>query len=499
MGKKESGGLSCAMGLSCRLLLIILLGACLSCAAAAPLLAESEITSQAEIAFADGRKAGRLTDGKTSTKYTLKAEDRIRIRVAEAEVPESEAGPKGPEASGTDAFPVREKAAEPTGLYRADKAASCGDSSVQIAGLYLIWDRPPGPWQLLCRRDDQEFIVNGGENDYLHEYVDLPRGAQEVLLQSPGEGTTLCELHVFALDGNPGQLPAWVQLWQPPWEEADLLLLPTHADDEHLFFGGTMPYYAGELGMRVQVAYLTHHWAEPYRPHELLNGLWTVGIKAYPIIGPFQDYFADSLRQAQRTYKEEEILAFQVELLRRFRPLVVIGHDINGEYGHGVHMLNAYTLQKALELSNDPQAYPESARRYGLWDVPKTYLHLWPENPILLEWDQPLTRFGGRTGYEMAIEGFACHVSQQNYFSVRKRGVHDCRAFGLYRSDRGPDLNGDDFMEGLTPRPREGEGFAASFVLPERRQRDYLERYGTAGLGNYFTAPQGAAAERRRR
>ena len=279
MGKKESGGLSCAMGLSCRLLLIILLGACLSCAAAAPLLAESEITSQAEIAFADGRKAGRLTDGKTSTKYTLKAEDRIRIRVAEAEVPESEAGPKGPEASGTDAFPVREKAAEPTGLYRADKAASCGDSSVQIAGLYLIWDRPPGPWQLLCRRDDQEFIVNGGENDYLHEYVELPRGAQEVLLQSPGEGTTLCELHVFALDGNPGQLPAWVQLWQPPWEEADLLLLPTHADDEHLFFGGTMPYYAGELGMRVQVAYLTHHWAEPYRPHELLNGLWTVGLK----------------------------------------------------------------------------------------------------------------------------------------------------------------------------------------------------------------------------
>ena len=181
------------------------------------------------------------------------------------------------------------------------------------------------------------------------------------------------------------------------------------------------------------------------------------GIKAYPIIGPFQDYFADSLRQAQRTYKEEEILAFQVELLRRFRPLVVIGHDINGEYGHGVHMLNAYTLQKALELSNDPQAYPESARRYGLWDVPKTYLHLWPENPILLEWDQPLTRFGGRTGYEMAIEGFACHVSQQNYFSVRKRGVHDCRAFGLYRSDRGPDLNGDDFMEDLPPGPGRGK------------------------------------------
>ena len=40
------------------------------------------------------------------------------------------------------------------------------------------------------------------------------------------------------------------------YEDADMLLLPTHADDEHLWFGGTMPYYAGELGYKVQVGLL---------------------------------------------------------------------------------------------------------------------------------------------------------------------------------------------------------------------------------------------------
>lgn len=56
------------------------------------------------------------------------------------------------------------------------------------------------------------------------------------------------------------------------------------------------------------------------------------------------------------------MLAYEVELLRRFKPEVVVDHDINGEYGHGVHMLNTWILQQAVEQSGDVQYFPESAR-----------------------------------------------------------------------------------------------------------------------------------------
>jgi LmbE family N-acetylglucosaminyl deacetylase len=241
-------------------------------------------------------------------------------------------------------------------------------------------------------------------------------------------------------------------------ERADLLALPTHADDEHLFFGGILPTYAGERGLAVQVAYMTNHWGERYRPHELLNGLWTVGVTAYPLIGPFADLYVtkESLSAAEQTYGREAVLEFQVELLRRFKPKVVVGHDLAGEYGHGAHMLNAATLVDALALSGDETAYPDSAERWGLWETPKAYLHLYAENGIVMDWNLPLERFDGKTAYEMAVEGFARHRSQTEYFSVRQDGSwQDCRKFGLVHSLVGPDAAMNDLFENidLSPEP----------------------------------------------
>ena len=308
-------------------------------------------------------------------------------------------------------------------------------------GLYLIWDTPPGEWS--GQAEGQS--ISGGKYGFIHEYIPLEAPAARAELTLP-QGAICCD--VYALGA--GTPPDWVQQWEPPLEDADLLVLPTHADDEHLFFGGTMPFYAGEQGRKVQVAYLTHHWGEPYRPHELLNGLWTVGIRSYPVISDFADQYAGSLEEARTLYAEEEVLAYQVELLRRFKPEVVVGHDLNGEYGHGVHMYNADTLCRAVEISADAAQYPESAQAYGVWDVPKTYLHLYPENPCVMDWNVPLEHFDGKTALEMAKLGFEKHVSQQTFFAVEDFGPYDCRRFGLYRTTVGPDVAGGDFFENLT-------------------------------------------------
>ena len=314
-----------------------------------------------------------------------------------------------------------------------------------FAYVYIIWDGPPSDWTL----EIEGSLPIERNSGFLHELVTLERPVNEAVIKT-GD-TNVREVYYFA----EGELPGWVQQWEPVLDKADLLVLPTHADDEHLFFGGILPTYAGERGLNVQVAYMTSHWGEPVRPHELLNGLWEVGVTNYPYIGPFVDLYAskESLAAAERVYGRERVLEYQVWLIRRFQPLVVVGHDLKGEYGHGAHILNAVTLVEAIELAADPAAFPESAELYGVWDTPKTYLHLYPENALVMDWNIPLERFGGATGFEMAVAGFAKHVSQQAYFSVQQGGTwEDCRKFGLVRSTVGPDVEGGDLFENIVFR-----------------------------------------------
>lgn len=316
--------------------------------------------------------------------------------------------------------------------------------------LYFIWDQPPPA----CTLEAGGQSISIGQQGYLHEAVMLNAPAEEAQLTLGEDSSILCDIYLF----EAGTPPTWVQLWQPMLEKADLVAFSTHADDEHLFFGGILPTYAGERGLAVQVVYLTNHWGEPYRPHELLDGLWTVGVTAYPVIGPFPDLYAskESYASAEATFGYDAVLEFQVEMLRRFKPFVAVGHDLNGEYGHGAHMLNAATLVDALELSGDESQYPELAAQYGVWDVPKTYLHLYAENELVMDWNIPLQRFGGATAFEMAEAGFAKHTSQVSYFSVQQGGTwEDCRKFGLVRSTVGPDVSKDDLFENidLAPEP----------------------------------------------
>lgn len=322
------------------------------------------------------------------------------------------------------------------------------ENTQNVAGIYFIWDSPVEEYSIVVKdmtdTNDSSETMRIPATQIIHQYVDLYYEGDSIVIQMP-ENAVLCDIYFLDF----GELPEWVQVWQEPYETADMLFIPTHADDELLFFGGAIPTYAGELGYKVQIAYMTNHWRERYRPHELLNGLWTCGETAYPIIGPFTDIYSESLEHAKTLYDEEEVIGFMVELIRRFKPYVILGHDINGEYGHGVHMYNTYALRKALEISSDPEQYPESAKLYGVWDVPKTYLHLYEENVIDLEWDTPLANFDGKNGFEVASEAFGCHVSQNAFYVLerRKSSKFCCTLFGLYRSTVGPDEEKNDFLE----------------------------------------------------
>lgn len=145
----------------------------------------------------------------------------------------------------------------------------------------------------------------------------------------------------------------------------------------------------------------------------------------------------------------ENAFGWLVAKIRRYKPLVCVTQDICGEYGRAHHLMVANMVTDAVTVSGDSSQYPESAATYGIYDVPKTYLHLWQENPITLDTRKPLTAFGGRNALEAAETAYLMHESQQEFwFHVSDTNKYSIADFGLYKSAVGPD-DSDDMMDNL--------------------------------------------------
>ena len=314
------------------------------------------------------------------------------------------------------------------------------ESVTPFSALYLIWDTIPGNYTLQWEGGS----MGCGTYNFLHEYVELEQPVYAVTLILPEETSALlCDVRCY----TEGSAPEDVQIWQPPCAEADILVFPTHSDDDAIFFGALLSYYAVERQLTVQTAFMVDHVWQPHRAHERLNGLWAMGIRHYPILGSAPDTATFDFQEAMSLYYSSDILGWQVEQIRRFKPLVVVGHDLNGEYGNAGHKVNAHYLTQAITAAADPEQYPKSAHDYGVWQAPKLYLHLYRENEIYLEVNTPMENDPlGRTPFEAAQDGFAAHVSQQRWAQVQQNDAnraYDCRPFGLYFTLVGTDTTAD--------------------------------------------------------
>lgn len=318
----------------------------------------------------------------------------------------------------------------------------------EIKAAYIVWNENPQEYTVSTGGEVQSF-----DGEFLHQTVIFGEPVTEFAVDMPFGGE-ICDIYVF----EDTDFPEFVQTWQEPCKQADIMILSAHGDDEFLMFGGTIPYYAKELGLKVQVAYMTTHWDEQPRPHEVLDGLWAAGVRNYPVIGiipdiPYQPIW--TLSEAMALYDTDGVLEWFVEQVRRFKPSVLITHDVNGEYGHGAHKLAAKIVMDAVELTGDTEQFPDSAELYGVWDVPKTYLHFWQENAITMDWEITLESFGGITAREAAQYCYGFHRSQHVWgYSVNYGEDWDCRQFGLYRTLVGVDESAD-FMEHISPLPEE--------------------------------------------
>ena len=318
-----------------------------------------------------------------------------------------------------------------------------------IGGVYIQFYNSPCAFEVQARGADGTYTtVASCDTDYLTGYAKLPEGAAEIIVRPQGNGNRLilAEAHVF----GEGETPDWVQQWQPPLEKADLLLISAHPDDEILFMGGTIPYYAGERGLAVQVAYLVP--ATPYRRLELLDGLWVCGERNYPDLGSFPDRYVTSLRgmYQQEGWSYDRVMRHVTGLFRRYQPEVVVTHDVNGEYGHGAHKVAADAALRCVALAADASYQHPKLEEKEPWQVKKLYLHLYEEGALRMDWRQPLEAFGGQTAFDVAEAAFACHISQQHTdYRVEDSGPYDNAKFGLAFTTAGEDVEKNDFFENL--------------------------------------------------
>ena len=317
-----------------------------------------------------------------------------------------------------------------------------------------------------CRFASDHADLTCGKDRFLHEWIDIEAlfGDVTALGLCFHGRTDIAEITVF----SKGERPDWVQIWKPALNRADLLLYSSHSDDDQLFFAGVIPKYVAE-GYDVQVAFLTMHPNAPVRRHELLDGLWAAGCQNYPVLGGFDDFRIDDLDKTVIEYENrgvcyEELLGFVVETTRRTKPLVVVSHDPEGEYGHGMHRLLSKLVREHLPLVSNPEKYPQSAHDHGTWQVKKTYLHLYEQNKIILDIDTPLSHFKGKSAFQASQAAFLnCHPSQHGgWYFAWQQGTPDAPVtsskqlkkynpafYGLYDSLVGIDAEQTDFFENL--------------------------------------------------
>lgn len=282
-----------------------------------------------------------------------------------------------------------------------------------IGGLYVCFATMPESYEIQVEKNGEWVKLLDGPTQYYHTHIPFDTTYQKVRLYVTQEKSFELKINeLYALSS--GDKPDWVQTWEPTPEKADILFVSTHPDDDLIFFGGAIPTYAVEQGRDVIVAYFTY--ANTTRRSELLNALWAMGVRQYPVIGTFRDQYTKNMKEAYKNAGgESKVLEWFVSLFRKYQPEVVVTQDVNGEYGHGQHRMVVNACARAYDLAATEGEYLDSFFEYGTWQVKKLYQHLAGDEStqIRFDWTVPLVSMGGKTGIELAVEGYTYHVTQQ--------------------------------------------------------------------------------------
>ena len=288
---------------------------------------------------------------------------------------------------------------------------------------------------------------DGYSKKMLNKYYPLSEDAVKVVikLNKRSDNKGMARIRVYEKD----RVGVSVQRWEMLKDgEADLMVVSAHRDDELLYFGGTIPYYAGVKHKNVYVVYMSGD--DRLRHREALEGMWAIGNKYYPMFMNFAGGYHDGISGTLNAWGGESyVMSRVVEKIRRYKPDVIVTHDEKGEYGHPTHKTVSYIVQKAIKAAGDKSKFPDSAKQYGAWKVKKLYIHMYPKNKIVMKYKNSYNELGGRTPYALACIAYDKHYSQHGRWSMTASAVtkYPSSNYGLAYTRVGPDKKKNDFFE----------------------------------------------------
>ncbi|MFI5337508.1 MAG: PIG-L deacetylase family protein, partial [Opitutales bacterium] len=176
------------------------------------------------------------------------------------------------------------------------------------------------------------------------------------------------------------------------------------------------------------------------------------GLPNEPIFPRFADCaYQGTLEENWRIWGGENKAAeYLVQQIRRYRPDVIIGHALDGEYGHPNHVASALATTKAFAGASDPAMFPVPPGGPAPWTPKKLYVHRWATRPMEFRQDVPLPGRNGQTCLELGNLGGRQHVSQ-GYADkdIAELDGPMLTKFGLYSSSVGFDKKGGDLFENI--------------------------------------------------
>jgi LmbE family N-acetylglucosaminyl deacetylase len=337
-------------------------------------------------------------------------------------------------------------------------AARFVDFTVQpgypVGGIYLVWNTMPDGWELFSvgSGGKQTSVAKGGSEGYLAQYVLVPEKFSDckkfrlALYAKSTADVKITDLSVY----TPGSPPYYAPMWQPFTGRAELLTIVAHPDDDDLYLSMPAVTYAND-GRKCATVLMTYgNNAKSPRRLEALESMWSLGDRSYPVLGRFPDVKV-SKAEAIKLWNLDKTVGFIVMQIRRFKPSVIVTHDVRGEYGHGEHMLTEYATQLAFQCAGDSSKYPDSAKKFGTWKPGKLYVHLYKQNPLKpMSLTKKLRAFGNLTVREAIARAYARQRSQLPGRSLPVSGHYDMRLFGLFYTNLGADKAHQSMFENVT-------------------------------------------------
>ncbi len=330
-------------------------------------------------------------------------------------------------------------------------------TKTRAGSIYFRWNSPPASWELLAKNKSGGYtsILKGGAQRYLTQFVSIPSayaGVNKyrlVMNTAASAAVSIAELSVYAVGTAPYFAPQWKDF--PANGRVDLLTIASHPDDEALYLGVPAVTYAAQ-GKTTATVFMTYGSpSTSLRRFEAQECAWALGNTYYPAMANFKDVKTSTKDAMARVWGLDKTVAFLVEQIRKFKPSVIVTHDIMGEYWHGAHQLTEYATSLAFRYAGDPKKYPESAMRYGTWNAGKLYVHLYKTNALnTMSLTAPLSRFGGRTALQTIGDAYARHKSQLPGRVLPISGAYDMRKFGLLATNVGLDKTRSNMFENIT-------------------------------------------------